>query len=145
MPKTRTSERRVDLIPRLADELRPWQKVGQAAALKAGKKVTAEDWIWTTEEGTPLRYSNWVRRVWNRIQALAEIRQRSPHDLRHTWASQMLAAGAGPAWVARQLGHSSPLITLRIYAHWVPGSKRVSADVLDGKPDTQTTRKRKRF
>jgi hypothetical protein len=56
----------------------------------------------------------------------------------------MLAAGADPAWVARQLGHSSPLVTLRIYAHWVPGSKRVSAEVMDKGGDTQITHKRER-
>lgn len=59
--------------------------------------------------------------------------------------SEMGGGLTDPAWVARQLGHSSPLVTLRIYAHWVPGSKRVSADVLDGKQNTKTTRKRKRF
>jgi integrase len=143
--KTRSSERRVDMIPRLAEELRLWHKQRTAAYLKAGRILKADDWIWTTSEGTPLRYSNFVRRIWNRVQALAEVRQRSPHDLRHTWASQMLAAGADPAWVARQLGHSSPLVTLRIYAHYVPGSKRVSAEVLDGQTGTQITRKRKGF
>jgi len=143
--KTAASERRVDMIPRLADELRLWRASQRTRALKAGRELEGEDWIWRTGEGTPIHYGNFLGRVWNRVQRLALVRQRSPHDLRHTWASQMLAAGADPAWVARQLGHSSSLTTLGIYAHWVPGSKRVSAEVLDGKAETQTTRNREVF
>lgn len=36
----------------------------------------------------------------------------------------MLSAGEHPMWVARQMGHSSWVITARIYARWMP-----SADV----------------
>ena len=39
------------------------------------------------------------------------------HDLRHSAASIMIAAGADIAFVARQLGHASPAITLSTYAH----------------------------
>ena len=45
----------------------------------------------------------------------------------------MLAAGADLAYVSSQLGHSNPATTLKIYAHWVPGVRRVTAAVLDGK------------
>lgn len=146
--KTSLSERRVDAIPRLLDELRAWQSVQRERAFMAGRELEAEDWIWSTAEGRPIYYSNFRRRVWNRVQQLAKVRQRTPHDLRHTWASQMLAAGADPAWISRQLGHSSPLTTLRIYAHWVPGRRRITSEVLDEhlvdkvRSDTQTIRKR---
>jgi len=43
----------------------------------------------------------------------------------------MLSAGADLAYVSAQLGHSNPATTLRIYAHWVPGTRRVSTAVLD--------------
>jgi integrase len=43
----------------------------------------------------------------------------------------MLAAGADLAYVAAQLGHANPATTLRIYAHWVPGTRRVTTAVLD--------------
>ena len=54
-----------------------------------------------------------------------------PHDLRHTWASHMLAGGADLAYVSAQLGHANPSITLRIYSHWVPGTRRVTTSILD--------------
>jgi integrase len=43
----------------------------------------------------------------------------------------MLAAGADLAYVSSQLGHSNPATTLKIYAHWVPGVRRVTTAVLD--------------
>jgi integrase len=39
------------------------------------------------------------------------------HDLRHTFASLLIAGGANVVFVARQLGHSSSQITLGVYAH----------------------------
>jgi hypothetical protein len=67
----------------------------------------------------------------SRLQDAAKIRRRTPHDLRHSWASHMLAAGADLAYVSSQLGHSNPATTLRIYAHWAPGTRRVGTSILD--------------
>ena len=39
------------------------------------------------------------------------------HDARHTFASLALASGKSVRWVADQLGHSNPELTLRVYAH----------------------------
>ncbi len=36
---------------------------------------------------------------------------------RHTWATAALGAGKSIRWVADQLGHSDPALTLRVYAH----------------------------
>ena len=40
-------------------------------------------------------------------------------DLRHTYASIMIAQGENVVYVSRQLGHSTPAITLSIYAHLI--------------------------
>ena len=39
------------------------------------------------------------------------------HDLRHTFASLLVAQGLNVVYVSRQLGHASPDITLRVYSH----------------------------
>jgi Phage integrase family len=39
------------------------------------------------------------------------------HDCRHTFASLLIASGGTVVFVSRQLGHGSPDITLRVYAH----------------------------
>jgi integrase-like protein len=81
--------------------------------------------------GTALDESN-VRKALNRILDAAEVDRRGPHQMRHTFASLMLAAGAPITYVSRQLGHKDASITLRVYAHWLPsesGNKLV--DLLD--------------
>lgn len=51
----------------------------------------------------------------------ARLRVRNPHDLRHTYATMLLMDHYSPAYVQKQLGHSSISITVDIYGHWVPG------------------------
>jgi Phage integrase family len=41
----------------------------------------------------------------------------TPHKLRHTFASILIALGRDPRYVMEQLGHTDPKFTLRIYAH----------------------------
>jgi integrase len=42
------------------------------------------------------------------------------HDLRHTHASGLIAAGSSIKAVSRRLGHADVSITLRVYAHLMP-------------------------
>jgi integrase len=41
----------------------------------------------------------------------------TPHKLRHTFASVLIACGEDPTSVMKQLGHTDPGFTLRVYAH----------------------------
>jgi integrase len=41
----------------------------------------------------------------------------TPHKLRHTFASILVAIGKDPTYVMNQLGHTDPAFTLRVYAH----------------------------
>jgi integrase len=43
------------------------------------------------------------------------------HDLRHTVASILLSSGHSLRAVSQRLGHSNPALTLRVYAHCLPG------------------------
>jgi integrase len=49
------------------------------------------------------------------------------HDLRHTHASLMLRAGVPVKVVSERLGHSTPMITMQVYAHTVPGMQAEAA------------------
>ena len=51
-------------------------------------------------------------------------RRQNLHDLRHTYATILLMAGVSPAYVQKQLGHSSISMTVDIYGHWIPGEGR---------------------
>lgn len=56
----------------------------------------------------------------------------TPHSLRHSYATHMLSRGQSIVWVAQQLGHSSPKITLDRYAWSIPSENQGAADALDG-------------
>jgi Phage integrase family len=49
------------------------------------------------------------------------------HDLRHFFASHMIAQGETPAHVRDQMGHSSIKVTFDTYGHLFPGSGRQAA------------------
>ena len=41
----------------------------------------------------------------------------TPHKLRHTFASILVAIGKDSTYVMQQLGHTDPAVTLRVCAH----------------------------
>jgi integrase len=52
------------------------------------------------------------------------------HDLRHSHASLLLSGGQSLRAVSQRLGHSDPALTLRIYAHALPGDDATLAESL---------------
>ena len=52
------------------------------------------------------------------------------YDLRHPFATTLLANGAPITYVAAQLGHSKSTTTLAWYAHWLPKNDRGYVDAL---------------
>ena len=53
------------------------------------------------------------------------------HDLRHTHATHLLAAGVHPKIAQERLGHSSIGITLDIYSHVLPGMQEDAVAKID--------------
>ena len=68
------------------------------------------------------------KRVLKRAELPAHF---SPHTLRHTFAVIHVNAGATPAWLQAQLGHSSLTVTLDTYARWWRLRDLEAADRLD--------------
>jgi integrase len=69
-----------------------------------------------------------VQTAMRRACMAARLRTRSPHDLRHTYATILLMAHISPAYVQKQLGHHSISMTVDIYGHWIPGEGREQLD-----------------
>ncbi len=57
----------------------------------------------------------------------ARAERLTPHKLRHTFASLLVALGVDPGSVMDQLGHTDPAFTLRVYRH---GMRRDDASKL---------------
>lgn len=90
--------------------------------------------IFPSTEGGPLRHSNFYRRHYK-----PAVRAALPpakhglrfHDLRHTCAALLIAAGAHPKAIQDRLGHSSIQMTLDRYGHLMPNAHAALAALLD--------------
>lgn len=57
-------------------------------------------------------------RYWRPVLTALKIRYREPYQMRHTYATVAIMAGANPTWVARQMGNS-PRVIFKHYARWI--------------------------
>ena len=110
-------QRRVDMSPQLRAVLRRWRAGQNAESLARGRARPV--WIFPSSTGTWLDESK-MRKAFNQILDRAGLHRRGPHQMRHTFASLLLQAGAPITYVSRQIGHRDSAITLRVYAHWLP-------------------------
>jgi integrase len=129
--------RNVDMEPVLEEILAPLIANKKAAALREEIKKPAgerrktekvirevmEGYLFTTPIGTRLDPSN-LRRAFHSVLEEAELKKIRYHDMRHTYASNLLKAGRGLDEVMRLLGHSSIQITVDTYGHFLPQKER---------------------
>lgn len=117
-PKTKAGRRAVFI-----------DQIAVAALLSRQRKAEAEGLgqdvckiVFPNSIGGHLLGSNFDRNVWYPIRLAAGIPKTVRfHDLRHTQASLMLAAGVHPKVVQERLGHSDIAMTLNIYSHLLAG------------------------
>jgi integrase len=83
-----------------------------------------------SEAGTALDGINVARRFQAAVRR-AGLPKFRLYDLRHTFASHLLAMGESITYVAAQLGHAKPTMTLAAYAHYLPSGDRSAADRLE--------------
>ena len=129
----------VDVSPQLAAVLEAHLgALGKVVGLDGAPVVR---WIFPSLEGTMLDDRN-VRRTLARLAAGAKLgRGLGPHDLRHTFGSQLIAAGKSPVYVQRQMGHASVATTVDLYGSGLPMEDRAGVDVLDAAPATNPATK----
>lgn len=120
-PKTKAGRRTVELPDELVDELRRWK-------VKCPKG--ANDFVFPAPQGGPLEGNDLLRTGFYPALQRAGIQQVRFHDLRHSFASNLLAAGWDVVTVSKLLGHANPQITLTIYAHALPKPRHGAADAL---------------
>ena len=114
-PKSEESRRTILLSATTIDQLRAHRTRQKAARLKAGAAWTDLQLVFTTRHGQPLAQRN-VRRAFDALLARTGLPAMSPHALRHSAATLLLAQGVPERVVQRILGHSDARMTAR-YTH----------------------------
>jgi len=118
-PKSRRSRRTIDLAPTL-----------RAALAKVPSRFQA-GLVFCSPDGEPINPDTFAQRDWARALRRAELRRIRFHDLRHTYASLLIAQGAHPKYIQTQLGHASIQTTLDRYGHLMPDVHAAEARKLD--------------
>jgi hypothetical protein len=119
--KTKASRRRVDLPGELVAELRRWRLQCPPGA---------HDLVFPNGAGNPENYGNLLNRGFYPALRRSGLRKIRFHDLRHTFASLLIANGEHPKRIQALMGHSSINVTMDVYGHLMPGGGAEVADRL---------------
>jgi integrase len=90
-----------------------------------------DDLVLTSPGGAVLRSGNFRLRFFDPAAEAAGLEDLSPHDLRHTAASLLVASGANVKAVQRMLGHASAAMTLDVYSGLFDDDLGAFADRMD--------------
>ncbi len=101
------------------------------ARLLAGPRWHDLDLVFPNGIGKPLRRTHVTERSFKKLLQHAGLRDIRFHDLRHSAATLLMAAGVHPKIVQERLGHANIGITLDIYSHVLPTMQREVIDTLD--------------
>jgi integrase len=141
-PKTVAGRRLLALDPATVAALREHlelRKAERAQLAEWAVEVEASGLLFTEIDGTPL-HPDRFRKRFKRLAAKVEWEQDGArriglppirlHDVRHTYATVALQAGVPVKVVSERLGHASIAVTLKIYAHVLPGMDRDAANAV---------------
>ena len=114
----------------VVDELRRYRVRQAEQLLKLDVRLTDDHPVCAREDGEQVWPSSLTRafRTFMRRHRLPQIRL---HDLRHSHATHLLAAGVHPKIAQERLGHSSISITLDTYSHVMPGMQEDAVAKVD--------------
>jgi integrase len=138
-PKTKHGRRTITLPASAVAELR--QQLEKRKRVVAGvPDGAAVDLSLVKLPDDALVFANWdgstrspnaTTKEWVRTLAQLKLPAVSLHALRHTHASQLIAASMDVLTISRRLGHGSPTITLGVYGHLFSNTDDRAAQVVE--------------
>lgn len=130
-PKTGKSRRTIPLLPELVDALRRHRAAQAAEVLRRPAYARTLDLVFATSVGQPLSVRDIVGRHFKPALRRAGLpKSVRLYDLRHTAASLLVASGLPINVVSELLGHASPVMVLKTYAHTFEGQRRQATERL---------------
>lgn len=128
-PKSRSSKRVVPLSPECVKLLRSHKRAQDAVKARAGSAYSDNDLLFPNPDGTPWPPNSFTS-AFGKLSTLVGHRGFRFHDLRHAFASITLADGVSIKEVQSLMGHSSPTVTLSVYARSMEGLGRQAVNDL---------------
>lgn len=122
--------RTVALSSTVLEELRRHKAAQAEEQLKIGIRPDKDSFVVAQADGSPLKPIS-LTHEWTRQIGKTTLPQIRFHDLRHSHATQLLAAGVHPKIASERLGHSTVGITLDLYSHVMPGMQANAAEKVD--------------
>ncbi len=122
--------RAVTLPPMLITELRRHRLQQSEGLLRIDVRLTDDHHVFIGEDGAAV-YPSSVTRSFSRFLRRHGLPQIRFHDLRHSHATHLLAAGVHPKIAQERLGHSNIGITLDTYSHVLPGMQEDAVAKVD--------------
>ena len=130
IPKNRTSSRTIKLPSTVFDTLRSYRKWYLERRLALGDKWIDSNRLFIQWDGkpiTPIVINKWMDAI---IEAHG-LPRITPHGLRHTNISLLIANGIDLRTVANKAGHSRTSTTVDIYSHIIQAADEHATEVLD--------------
>ncbi len=121
-PKSKTSKRSINMSKSLKKVL---------LELKLETSGKDENFVFTNSNNGALDSKNIINRFYKPLIKKSDIGHVRFHDLRHTFASQLITNGVDIKYIQTQLGHASTRMTLDTYGHLLPDSNEKALKVLD--------------
>ena len=146
-PKNDASQRTIKLSADIFDLLREyhsywlnmrkdladkWQYFIEITLADGTKKTIRNDRLFIKDDSTPMHpdsLTDWTKKFVERNH----LPHFSPHSLRHTHASLLIAGGVNIPTVSRRLGHSSVATTTKVYLHAIQSADEIASEVIDDK------------
>lgn len=126
-------KRMVPVLDRFAKAIHPTMQAALPVIQPTGGvSILASIWIWKYGyDGEPLWLTSITHEFHKAIKKLPELPKIRFHDIRHSHATQLLAAGIHPKIAQERLGHSTITTTLDLYSHAVETMQDDAAAKLD--------------
>ena len=125
---TKTRNKRTIIAPKLMLDLLRDQQTQQAEWKKAAGSAwdNSLNLVFTSEAGESIPHSS-IEHQFRSIAKKANLEHHVFHDLRHTFAVELLRAGTDIETISKWLGHYDPGFTLKVYADMTPDMRRAAS------------------
>jgi integrase len=128
--KTEAGHRTVLLTGPMVEVLRRHRVAWAERQLRAKAWDNPHDLIFCTASGRPINPAH-VRRSFNRLVAQAGVRPITPHGMRKTHITSLVAAGGNIKAIAARVGHRDVTTTLKTYTQLVPQMEQELLELVD--------------